>query len=394
MRNLWILSLLLSSFGSLATQAADCPADVASLLARAGNANADGGATSPFIRGLRFEDYEDRGEMAGIYNQVRLLEFDRDVRPIEKLHTLKALFDAKDPSLRAVGRFKRITDDGEAVDVFEYKVSNTKILQLRLPFNDDGIEVNTNWVSTAFNDQPLQQAYPYEHRGRSVLLFGHNAMMARIGADEASVREMIDQSLDRMPAPASLDEILENPKKFRNALFNLQLDSEANELILGLLRKLDAIDDTTLDAWKRNRALADAEYVEINLRWLHAQKWPSAADVERLGTIEARSGNQVVFGDGDLTIELLSERPYRLYLKESEDIEYVIEKSSRGARELKIYLGASVVRRGSNVGSVRRAKGVVTMKADGSIQTEGVVDPYQVGRLAFPPELIRARLEE
>jgi hypothetical protein len=332
-----------------------------------------------------------------------LLQFDAQFKPLTQLYALRDRFNARDASLAALGTFRKAnveewTLNGNVtkeVEFFEYRLSNTEVLQIKLPIEDDSVALHTNWTYAdrpTFHDQPLQQTFEYNHRGRKVLLFGMNAMLARLSGESAAARESFDQSLDRLPLPTSIQDILEKPLAFRHHFIDLQGDDESTELLLGLLRKLDAVDDSVIEAWRANKLLREAEYVAINLRWLQLQKWPTAAEIEKLGTIEAREGNKVVFGDGDLTIELLSEQPYRLFIEESENIKYVVRKLSNG--DLRIHFGVSLRQEGPRAGQINHSKGSVLFRANGEMEVRGVIDPYQVGRLAFPPELIRIRLKE
>lgn len=354
------------------------------------------------ISGKNYTSSDDLNEHIGALSNARTLIFDDQNKPYEKLFALAPLFERKDPALSKIGTFKKVKEQKwdtrrgnytAQVDAFEFK-SGKNTLLIKLPIEGDWLNISMNpMLSTAsFRMRETQLIQRKKWNGKDLLLIGPSDKLAFMAAEEVNPPDpvttlQLEQIADfTSKIKGDVSQLLLHPQYISNKglnLFGSPTSDDELKIITDLLEAAGENTQKMSDDLALMTLAKEQDYRRMSLQFVLAHKLPSAKDFEALATIETKKSNGTIeFGDGDLQIRLLSEKPYKLWLKESEGLQYLIERKSVDSKETKISFGAP-----NNI------KGAVKGNAD-SFQESGNIDTYPIGRLKFPLELIQIRLEE
>ncbi len=357
------------------------------------------------VSGAKFKNYEDVNQRIGALEFVRKRLFLDEHKPYDELLAKRDLINSKDRSVSDLGSFKKtkqkFTDsDGKrrtrSIEVFEYK-SGKDSLFIKLPIAKDEVEVATylSDLDATFSIRDTRGIVHELWNGQPVILLTYSDEAALEMAKTTDIAYFKNQ-MDRLVAftksiDGDLNNLLDNPNLLPSNFDSTYSAPSLDELKLSaeFLAKLDGANSGLLKAVDEFSQVLDGEYRKLSLEFIFTRPLPGSKDITELARIETKLRNgQIEFGDGDLYIKLLSERPYQLWVKENEGIEYVIEKSSMNAKKTKILFGPKMAQ-----DKVSSHKGSVAFDGK-NLLIEGDVQTYDIGRLKFPLELIQVRLSE
>ncbi len=355
--------------------------------------------------GSSFKDYEEVNQRIGALEYVRKLIFLDEHNPHKALLEFGGLINKKDSSLADIGSFKKVkesfTDTNgkrktRAIEVFEYK-SGKERLYIKLPVEKDSIDVATFILES---DAHFAPRYPigivYEQwKGKPIILLTDFDRI-QFEAAKTSNNSYLANEMEKLVAftesiDGDLNNLLKQPDLLPFQLISLRNSPSIEELRLAseLVAKLGGDNSKMIKALDELSNTLENEYRGLSLEFIFAQNLPSLKDMAKLAKVEKKLRNgQIEFGDGDLFLRLISEKPYQLWVRENEGIEYVIEKSSLRSKTTKILFGVKETRSGLSTptGSVSFDGQQLIIERD--------VKTYDIGRLKFPLELIQDRLSE